>query len=442
MNPPKRHLRNAIIIFVISSFAAGIIFQEIVTHLNSSLISNGGDGIKNYYTYLYQVQHGSGTHFQGMNYPYGEHVIFTDNMPLLVWLVQGIGQWMPGATDYALGIMHFLVLISIPVGCVFMYKILIRFGIPAWLAGLCGIIIVFSCQQYMKIEGHFGMAFMGYIPMMLYWLMLYDERRKIIYPFLIFIFTLIFAFFHLYNLAISTVLIVFYSFSFFIIHFKKSFLRNLIHTLPIIISILVPTVIVKLFLSATDQVTDRPDYPYGVFGGATEGKHIFLNPDAPMGNMLQFLFGPAEKAYGEGSVYLGLVSFGTFLFVLTCCIAWLVRPKKHSKALLTEVYENNYSIWLLTGFFALLLGMGVPISWGWDTLIDHIATIRQFRTVGRFSWIFYFIFQIFVVLTLFRTYRYLISKDKKTLATVITVTCIAISFIQSFAIYNFFKKKS
>src|SRR5690606_22699773 len=194
---------------------------------------NGGDGMKNYYTYLYQVQHGTGTHFKGMNYPFGEHVIFTDNMPLLAWLIQGMGQWIPAITDYALGIMHFLILISIPTGCVFMYKILIRFCIPAWLAVFSGIIIVFSCQQYMKIEGHFGMAFMGYIPMMLYWLMQYNKLGKSLYPVLIFIFTLLFAFFHLYNLAISTVLIVFYSLSFFIIHFKKPFFKNLFHIVPL-----------------------------------------------------------------------------------------------------------------------------------------------------------------------------------------------------------------
>lgn len=62
MNPPKHHLRNSIIIFVINSFALGIIFQEIVTHLLPYIMVVMG--FKNYDTYFYQVQHG-GDFFSG-----------------------------------------------------------------------------------------------------------------------------------------------------------------------------------------------------------------------------------------------------------------------------------------------------------------------------------------------------------------------------------------
>ena len=46
------------------------------------LTSLGGDGTKNLYTFLYHILYEKGTWFHGMNYPYGEHLVFTDAQPL------------------------------------------------------------------------------------------------------------------------------------------------------------------------------------------------------------------------------------------------------------------------------------------------------------------------------------------------------------------------
>jgi len=44
----------------------------------------GEDGAKNYYTVAYHIEHDSSyTWFNGMNYPYGEHAVYTDNQPLV-----------------------------------------------------------------------------------------------------------------------------------------------------------------------------------------------------------------------------------------------------------------------------------------------------------------------------------------------------------------------
>ena len=58
-------------------------FRTILMNLSTSLYTSGGDGIKNYYAYLYHCLYGKGTEFKGMNYPFYEHVIYTDNQPLL-----------------------------------------------------------------------------------------------------------------------------------------------------------------------------------------------------------------------------------------------------------------------------------------------------------------------------------------------------------------------
>ena len=51
---------------------------------NAFLFGESPDGFKNYMTTTWHVRHDSSyVHYGGMNYPYGEHVLFTDNQPIL-----------------------------------------------------------------------------------------------------------------------------------------------------------------------------------------------------------------------------------------------------------------------------------------------------------------------------------------------------------------------
>src|SRR5690554_4200294 len=101
-------------VFLLGCLWAIIIFSPFVFSPNEFLFSSGGDGLKNYFTYLYQVKYGSGIHFEGMNYPHGEHVVFTDNMPGLVWLIQFVSIFFPDFKDWSLGIVHLLLILAIP----------------------------------------------------------------------------------------------------------------------------------------------------------------------------------------------------------------------------------------------------------------------------------------------------------------------------------------
>src|SRR4051812_26014633 len=67
-------------------FAAGLtIFtlSYLVTRPGHVVTALGGDGAKNIFTYLYHSMYGKGYWFEGMNYPYGEHITYTDGQPLL-----------------------------------------------------------------------------------------------------------------------------------------------------------------------------------------------------------------------------------------------------------------------------------------------------------------------------------------------------------------------
>jgi hypothetical protein len=72
-----------------------------------------GDGLKNYYTFAWSVIHDSGWHFTGMNYPYGEHVIYTDNQPLLALLLQWVHNHITPLDRHIIGIMNIMLLLSV-----------------------------------------------------------------------------------------------------------------------------------------------------------------------------------------------------------------------------------------------------------------------------------------------------------------------------------------
>src|ERR1041384_1921736 len=65
----------------------------------------GGDGIKNEFTYLYQVLYGKGYWFEGMNYPFGEHIVYTDGQPLLSITLAWLRPLVPMTPGLALAVM-------------------------------------------------------------------------------------------------------------------------------------------------------------------------------------------------------------------------------------------------------------------------------------------------------------------------------------------------
>lgn len=416
----KRYLPFVILIFCSLSVTVWY-FQPVAGDLNKVLFSGSGDGIKNYFTYLFYISYDSGTHFSGMNYPFGENVVFTDNTPLLAWSVKWLGRIFPSVPGYALSIMHISLLLSVTFCSVFIFKILRHFNVSAWFAVPAALFISFFSPQILKFGGHFGMAYLVFFPMQIYWLMKYDRRQSRKYPVFIAAAAVFFSFLHVYHLAFTAVLSGFYILAGLIVYRKKGLKTNLLNALPLFISLIISFACFALYLKITDPVGDRPSYPYGVFGAATTGADIFLSRLAPLGFTFQFLFGKAEEP-AEGYVYIGIISVAVALFLIYRVIRSAVLMKFSGRK--TPAHPvRDFRLWLWVAFFHLLFGMGVPFVWNADFFADYIAAFRQFRTIGRFSWGFYYLILIFTAVFIFRLYRRLMKANRqwqaKTIAGVV-----------------------
>ncbi|MCW3123144.1 MAG: hypothetical protein JWQ38_2636, partial [Flavipsychrobacter sp.] len=111
-----------------------ILFPSVVTGPGYILTYPGGDGGKNVLAYLYHILYDKGFWFSGMNYPYGENIIYTDGQPLLSITL----SYFKPTMVHALQIMGWSIVLSYFLAIIYVNKILWHFGVKPLIA------IVFS----------------------------------------------------------------------------------------------------------------------------------------------------------------------------------------------------------------------------------------------------------------------------------------------------------
>ncbi len=371
--------------------------------MNTSMLTIGGDGLKNYFCYLYYIKYDQGTHFTGMNYPFGENILFTDNIPALAWTINHLKGWFPQIAEHSLMILHSTFLIGYWLCSWFLYKILRRYGLKGWWAVCSAIFITYFSPQFFRIFGHFSLSLTCFFPMIIYWFMCYRQSRKSKYLFFFFLLTTLFTFLHVYYLAFSLIFACAFSFA-YVVTQRVGWKEKCKVIIPPLICAIAAVVAFKGYLLLTDRVTDRPATPYGFLNGATTGPDILTSDYNFIGtNALSWLFGKASSA-SEGYAYLGFVAILACIFLLYRIIVSIVRRLRKTRVPTHPV--RSYRLWLVTAVIMLLFGMGVPFVWGLDFLLDYISVLKQFRSLGRFSWAFYYLMAVYASIFLYRLFRH------------------------------------
>lgn len=421
--PRKKLDTYAFLVILLSIGCTVLYFYPVIGHLNTSLFNIGGDCLKNYYNYLYFIKYDTGHEFSGMGYPFREHLIFTDNMPALAAALSKLKILFPGIADYSLLIIHLLILSSFTIGCWYIYKTL-RY----WKAGkgwsvFSALFIIYFSPQVLRADAHFGLAVVCYFPMLIYWLIRYDKEHRILFLVCISALTLLFSFIHVYHLGFTLILLVCYLFSHLIVK-RVSLKEKLLNIVQIILTATAPIIVFKLYLSLTDDVGDRPKFPPGFLEGTTSLKQIFTSTHSPLGYVFQFLFGNRPSEGGEGYVYPGFLAIIFAFALIIILLRNVIVKKKFNHPVPT------YSIWLLTALLGLLAGMGVPFIWGLESVTEHLSSFRQLRSLGRFSWIFYYLLTIYIAIWTSRIYCYLRENKSKGVAATFAFALAAVSIVQ------------
>jgi len=376
------------------------IFGKVIVNPNSYLFSSSGDAVKSYYNFSYYLKYDDGIVHQGINYPYGDHLQYINSHPLFVQVIKGLDRFFPLANK-GVGIMNLSMIFSLLFAIPFIYLVLRKFSLPPWYAAVVSLIILFMSPQVDRLGGHFEMVYAFFIPLFWYLLIRWHEAtKKLRWTLLLLITALVGGFTSAYYAAFLAI----FPMAIFLVQLwnhRQNLKGYLAEGAQLLLIAILPLLLVRGLVGITDWVDDRPDNPWGFFIFHSNLFSIFLPPGSTLQELTRGIFDMSYK--WEGRAYVGLPATLlalSFLLTLVLQLARQQQPVAH-----TYFPNRKLNLYLAASIIVLIFSMCIPFKWGLGFLTDILPPLKQFRCLGRFSWIFYYVFTAFTATYLYYLYR-------------------------------------
>lgn len=385
------------VIFLLTSLFVLAFFPKILLDPGAYLLNDQGEAVRNYYTYAFQAEHGAEwLHFSGMQHPFGEHVVYTDGQPLLSGIFRILDGMMPGAAGSAIPFMNLLLLLSIPLGSVFLFWSFLRLGYALPLSMAFAIGLGLLNPQSSRIIWFYGLAYHFILPVVIWGLIRFQHaERRWSWTLFMIVFSLGCGLIHPYWLEIIGLCLGAYG----VVEYFRSRPRDGKKMMQMMAQALVPILFFFLFLQLTDTFHHRNPKPWGFYTFNSAPEAIFL-PQNIEGSIYQY-FLPAEQfkpmAFWPGRGYIGILGNLALLSGLVLWIRfwwrrfrsgqaqqWWRRSQGPRKASIQDVFFWS-SVAILPLAFAL------PFAWDASgEMLELFPFLHQFRHTGRLVWLFYF----------------------------------------------------
>jgi hypothetical protein len=364
---------------------------------NDYMLSSTPDGVKNYLTSAWHVKHDSTyVHYSGMNYPYGEHVLFTDNQPILSSCLQWWNRHVSDVSDSVVGIMNLFLVFSTLLGVGVLYLLLRKLHLPVWYAGAVAAGIGFLSPQHIRFDGHFGLSHIWVLPMLLLLLCRYEERQSRRYQSLLIGILIWFsAQLHFYNFGVSAIFLGFYTlFQLLLDHSWRNIWTRLSH---LCVMIILPFALLNIWVHWSDYCPDRPANPFGftTYIGRWEG--VFLPyENFPLYKWIDHHLVKIRRLDYEAKAYAGLLA-AFFVFWVVFFRRFRLFDPSWEQAAYHRVHKNYLRGLFFAAFATLFFALGIPFALkGFEWMADYLGPFRQFRGLGRFAWVFYYAINVLI----------------------------------------------
>lgn len=183
------------VLMAVSSAFLVLLYGPVLFHPDQYMFSTSGDGIKNYFTFAWHVRHDADwIHFGGVNYPFGDHVGYTDGHPLFSGL---LGQW-DLVKKHPVGFINFCCALSPLLAVAVLYFLLLRCKVNAVLAAFGALCIVALNPQIDRMSGHFALSYAWVIPLFFLLLIKAVEKNSFLSHSLLIVYTGCMFFIHPY----------------------------------------------------------------------------------------------------------------------------------------------------------------------------------------------------------------------------------------------------
>lgn len=376
----------------------GMYYGEIILHPNSYLFSSEGDGIKNYFTFAGSVNSNHFWQFQQMNYPYGESVWYTDSIPLLTLFLKLIKWFIPEVIHYSVGILNFLLLANIWLTAYLFFRLLRKLKVFPLLAILGAVSIAWMSPQLPRLGGHYALGFSFFFPAM----MLILRQHTFIensfwkrHP----LFLLILCAFltHAYLGMMLVLLAVSFGLASYLgdrmVH-KEVNKNHFTLVTWSVLAFLTFFVLVK----STDGHQHRTTNPWGIYEHYAHWTDWLLPPHSSWSQRWIEHFELPQQNW-ESSNYFGGVLIGiALLLFLATMLKWIRIPKLKAFSL-----ESRWILLLcMAALPIMLLALFIPFRWHLEIIVEQFSWIKQFRAIGRFAWVGYYIFTVAIIYALNR----------------------------------------
>ena len=290
--------------------------------------------------------------------------------------------------------MNLAMLFSIVLGALGIYLVLKELKLPALYACFVATGIAFLSPQIARIPYHFTLSYVFIIPFFLWLIMRFHQAPGIKKSIVIGLYTFLVGTIHLYFLSMFGVIAMVYHAT-TLFHSqarsKKLYWKTFCH---FFIQLILPFVLVQMLVYFTDTiVTDRTNNPYGILIYVASLKSIFLPVNRPLGEIIgQYI--SFKKVEWEGIAFVGCVSVITIIFLL---ISFVYKRFIARSSTLFRVPENLLMrSFLWSACLLLLYSFGFPFKFNLQFLLDYVGFLKQMRGIARFSWVFYYVINIYV----------------------------------------------
>lgn len=373
-------------------------FYPIFLSINSTLSSITLDSLKNYYTFVYHIKNDpEALAFTGMNYPFGEHVVYTDCQPVLTFLL----RLLPFTHPYLIGIMHSLMFLSFITTPLILNKLFIRMTLDKFTSFFVSLALALLAPQFLKINaGHFALAYGFVFPLsILLTLDLLKTNGFKQFILLLLFNTLLFLLHPYLGFCCSILSLISVGLFYYSKINKATFLKE---NLFILGTGIFPILFFKIFMLLTDTHVNRTKEPFGVEMMLENIDSIVSPVFGPFKSFMEIFFSNRTQHY-EGHSYLGFASI-VLTLVLLILAPFLLKKIKLDKSLLSIFIASLFILFISFGWHLSVLNF----------LNIQSASLNQFRAVCRFAWVFYYTLPVFVLVTLYHTLKDRMSEKKFT----------------------------
>lgn len=375
---------------------------EVVLHPNSFIIMNNTDGRQILFNTYFHTRYGHGLTLSNQLFPNFDVLYMTDAQASVSVMLHALQQLGIPVLPYVVGITNSLILYSIPLAALMLFASARLLGISSWMSAWGAFFIMALSPQWLRVVcGHAGLAYLLYIPALIYALLYWASPKK--NSVLVFGATLCLVLFVGFNNGYMLLSGLAFLGLFSVVHGVQTRSVNKAAIVYPLLLVFIAALSLGLIKKMSDPVQDRESAPFGFLAYHAIPESVLLPAHGLVLETLNKILPiPIEQGQEEGAAYIGLFAL---LVLITSAMYFIIRFVRQRRFKLSANKALNSLF--ITSLLLLLYAMSLPFRWGLEGLLDVFPFIKQFRSPGRFAWLFYYVF------TLYALFRFELWRRKK-----------------------------